>query len=58
MCHRDNDRAPIAVREKFPDARPVLTPCSPDVRQIRELLQKQGIWLQEKQIRMIRTCAG
>lgn len=41
MRHRDRDRAVIAVRRRFPDARPVCTPCPPSPHQVRELLGKQ-----------------
>lgn len=43
MRHRERDRAVIAVREAFPDARPVFTPREPSARQVRELLGRQGI---------------
>ncbi|KJK43598.1 hypothetical protein UK23_32605 [Lentzea aerocolonigenes] len=43
MRHRDKDRALVVVREALPDARPVLTPCTPSVRQVKELLRKRGV---------------
>lgn len=43
MRHRDRDQALMAVREAFPDVRPVLRLCPPTPRQVRQLLQKRGI---------------
>lgn len=43
MRHRDRDRALVAVRDQFPDARPVFTVRPPDHHRTRVLLEKQGL---------------
>ncbi|MEU4445452.1 hypothetical protein AB0K14_26495 [Actinosynnema sp. NPDC050801] len=43
MRHRDRDRALVAVRDQFPDARPVFTVRPPDRHRTRVLLEKQGL---------------